>query len=132
MQCCSSDLSRAFGDIVRHCENLSSLLVEEHVVIPKVPAAHVPVEILCLKIEGKYVRKEMSQVPANLRCARPRGIYFRLRQTTVPRLLLRHFRLASLCRDARTTSWSGRKRHGFNIGAMATAPSGAVLKAARA
>src|SRR5260370_19614044 len=55
------NLTRAFRDVVGHREDLFRLLVQQQVVIPKMPATHMPVKILCLQIQDEYVSKQMTQ-----------------------------------------------------------------------
>jgi hypothetical protein len=56
----SADLARAFGDIVRHREDLLGLLVEEQVVIAEVAPAHVPVKILRLYVKREHVGEQLT------------------------------------------------------------------------
>jgi hypothetical protein len=35
---CAADLARSFRDVVRHCENLRSLLVKKEVIFPEMRA----------------------------------------------------------------------------------------------
>ena len=57
----SADFARAFGDGVRHSEDLRRLLVEQQVVIPKMGSAHVPVKILRLYVKRENVREEFTE-----------------------------------------------------------------------
>ena len=53
----STDFAGALGDVVGHRKNLRSVLIEEQMVVAKMPPAHMPVEILGLQVEGEYVRE---------------------------------------------------------------------------
>src|SRR5579862_8280513 len=66
MQSGSANLAGTLGDDVGHGENLTGILVEEQMIIAKMPAAHVPVEVLRLQIEGEGVGEELAQVRGNL------------------------------------------------------------------
>jgi hypothetical protein len=54
------------GDIVRHSEDLLSLLVQQEMVIAKVIPSHVPVEVLGLEIKCKYIRQQSPKRIGNL------------------------------------------------------------------
>ena len=43
------------------------MFVEEQVVITKVAATHVPVEVFRLQIEGEHISQQRTQCPGNLR-----------------------------------------------------------------
>src|ERR1700693_3740697 len=57
----SAKFARPLGDVVRHGEDLRSLLVQEQVVVAKVWTAHVPVEVLRLYIEREHVSKQFAE-----------------------------------------------------------------------
>src|SRR5438093_13772618 len=55
-----SDLASPLGDIVGHREDLRRLLVEQQVVIAKVPPADVPVKVLRLQVKRKHVGEQLT------------------------------------------------------------------------
>src|ERR1035438_667523 len=57
----SADLARSLRNFVGHGEDLAGLLVEEQMIVAKVPAAHVPVEILRLQVKCENVRQQRAQ-----------------------------------------------------------------------
>src|SRR6266404_4364688 len=62
----AADLACPFRDIVRHSEDLLSLLIQQEMVIAKVIPTHVPVEVFGLEIERKYVRQQSAKRIGNL------------------------------------------------------------------
>src|SRR5206468_3060519 len=56
------DFTGALGNRVRHGEDLVGVLVEQQVVIAKVPPADVPVKVLRLQIKREDVGKHSAQV----------------------------------------------------------------------
>src|SRR5260370_42533928 len=62
----AADLAGPLGDIVRHSEDLLSLLVQQEMVIPKVIPSHAPVEVLGLEIKCKYIRQQSRKHIGNL------------------------------------------------------------------
>src|SRR5436189_6180292 len=66
MELGAADLAGPFGDIVRHSEDLLSLLVQQEMVIAKVIPSHVPVEVLGLEIKCKYIRQQSAKRIGNL------------------------------------------------------------------
>src|SRR5579872_5639567 len=54
----ATDFAHALGDIVGHRKNLAGLLIEQEVVVPKVRSADVPVKVLGLYIESKYISQQ--------------------------------------------------------------------------
>jgi hypothetical protein len=58
MQRRSANFARPLGDVVGHGEDLFSLLVQEQMIVAKMAAAHMPVEILRLQVKRKHVGKE--------------------------------------------------------------------------
>src|SRR5262245_17190280 len=58
MQGEAPDLSNAFGNDVGHREKLVAEFIEKQMIIAKVMAAHVPVEILRLQIKRENVRQD--------------------------------------------------------------------------
>jgi hypothetical protein len=57
----TADLAHALGDGVGRGEDLVALLVEQQVIIAEVRTGHVPVEVLCLHVEGKYVGQQRRE-----------------------------------------------------------------------
>src|SRR5713226_7243862 len=62
----AADLTGPLGDIVRHSEDLLSLLVQQKMVIAKVIPSHVPVEVLGLEIKCKHIRQQSAKRIGNL------------------------------------------------------------------
>ena len=54
----SADLSNALGDGVAHREELICLFIEQQVVIAEMRAAHVPMEVFRLYVEGEYIGED--------------------------------------------------------------------------
>src|SRR5260370_38433189 len=73
-----ADLAGPFCDIVRHSEDLLSVLVKQQMVIAEVRPAHVPVEVLGLEVEREYIRKQLAERIGDLsnRSAAEAGGYF--------------------------------------------------------
>jgi hypothetical protein len=53
----AADLSRALGQRIGHRENLFALIVEQQMIVPEMPAGHVPVKILGFQIQRKHIRE---------------------------------------------------------------------------
>src|SRR5882672_7529940 len=74
MQGRASDFPYPFGDGVRNGEDLVRLLVEQQMVVAKMRARDVPVEVLRLEVQGEEVRKQDVErprdVPRRLRAER--------------------------------------------------------------
>src|ERR1700722_18224735 len=51
----AADLAHALSDVVGHRKKLVGMLIEQKVVIAKVRSAHVPMKILGLHVNSKYV-----------------------------------------------------------------------------
>src|ERR1700730_400044 len=64
--CSSTDFARSLGDIVRHREDLSTMLIEQEVVISEMRAIDVPMEILRLDIESEHVGEQFAQLAGDL------------------------------------------------------------------
>src|SRR5260370_28030111 len=62
----AADFARRLGDIVGHREDLSAMLIEQEVVIAKVLAAHVPVEVLGLNVKCKHVGEQFTKFARDL------------------------------------------------------------------
>src|SRR5271170_5356422 len=62
----SAEFACPLGDIVRHREDLSTLIIEQQMVIAEMRAAHVPVEILRLEVESEHVGEHLAQLGGNL------------------------------------------------------------------
>src|ERR1700730_15053411 len=62
----ATDLARPFGDIVRHSEDLLSLLVQQEMVIATVIRSYVPVEVPGLEIKCEYIRRQSAKRIGNL------------------------------------------------------------------
>src|SRR5262249_46093355 len=54
----AADLAHAFGELVGGGEDLCRLLVEPQMIIAEMRAANVPMKVLGLQIEGKYVGEQ--------------------------------------------------------------------------
>jgi hypothetical protein len=50
-----ADLARALGDVVGHRKSLIGVLIEQEMVVAKVRSAGVPMKVLGLYIQGKYI-----------------------------------------------------------------------------
>ena len=57
----AAELAHALGERVGHRVELVAVLVQQQVVIAKVRAAHVPVEILRLEVQGEHVGQDAVQ-----------------------------------------------------------------------
>ena len=57
----AADLADAFGDVVGRCENLIAMLVEQEMIVAKMRAGHVPMEILGLQVKRKHVGEQNIQ-----------------------------------------------------------------------
>jgi hypothetical protein len=57
----SADLARTLGDIVGHGEDLVGLLIQQKMIVAKMAARHVPMEILGFDVEGEDVRQQSPQ-----------------------------------------------------------------------
>jgi len=62
MQGVSANLAGSLRNVIGHGENLFGLFVEEPMIVAKMAAAHVPVEILRFEIERKHVGKQSAQI----------------------------------------------------------------------
>jgi hypothetical protein len=62
----STNLARAFGDSVCHRKELLTLLIEEQMIIAKIPATHVPMEILRLHVKGEDIGQQLPKGIRNL------------------------------------------------------------------
>jgi hypothetical protein len=63
-------VSAKLGDVVGHREDLSTVLIEQEVVIAEERAAHVPVEVLRLNVKCKHVGEQFTKLARDL--LRPR------------------------------------------------------------
>jgi hypothetical protein len=61
-----SPILRALGNVVGHGEDLIAVLVEEEVVVAKVWAAHVPVEIFGFDVKRKGIGEQPTELGGNL------------------------------------------------------------------
>src|SRR5262249_21222146 len=61
-ECVGADLPSPFRNRVCHGEDLVSLLVEQKMIVAEMAAVHVPVKILGLEVERKYICQQASQV----------------------------------------------------------------------
>ncbi len=66
MERCAADLAGPLSDIVRHTEDLVSLLVQQKMIIAKVISRHVPVEVLGLDVKRKYICQQSAKGIGNL------------------------------------------------------------------
>jgi len=57
----AANLARALGDVVGHGEDLVRLLVQQQVIIAKMRARHVPVEILGFQVQREGIRQQRVQ-----------------------------------------------------------------------
>src|SRR5690348_13470068 len=62
VQCRATNLESTFSDIVGHREDLFGVFIEQEVVIAKMAASHVPVEVLGFQIEREHIGKQRSQL----------------------------------------------------------------------
>ena len=56
--CGSADLTDTLSDIVRNCEDLIGMVVKQEMVVAKVRATHVPMEVFGFQIEAEDICKE--------------------------------------------------------------------------
>src|SRR5215469_18721685 len=61
-ECVGADLPSPFGNCVCHGKDLFSLFVEQKIVVAEMAAVHVPVRILGLEVERKYIGQKASQL----------------------------------------------------------------------
>src|SRR5664279_1654129 len=72
-QCCAANLADTLGDWIRHRIKLLAMIVEQQMVVAKVRAAHVPMEVLGFEIDAKtsasmpFIAPAMSWVAEPLR-----------------------------------------------------------------
>jgi hypothetical protein len=71
---CGAELAGTLGDVVGHGEDLIGVLVEQEMVIAKISAGHVPMEIFCFHVEGKRVGEQMTEFGRYFRNAIAREI----------------------------------------------------------
>jgi hypothetical protein len=64
---CASELARALGNIVRQVEDLFSVLIEQKVIIAKMPPRHVPMKILRLDVQRECVCEQGSEFGCDFR-----------------------------------------------------------------
>jgi len=58
---CAADFSDALGDFIDHAEDLCRMLVEQQVIVSKMSAADVPVEVLRLHEEHEHIGEKMAE-----------------------------------------------------------------------
>ena len=51
----AADFANTLGDHIGHGEQLAGLLIQQRVVVAKMRAAHVPVKILRLEVDGVHI-----------------------------------------------------------------------------
>jgi hypothetical protein len=64
--CCSTDLANSFRYVVGHGKHQICVIIQEEMVIAKVRARHMPVEVLRLQIKHKYIGKESVESSCNI------------------------------------------------------------------
>src|SRR5258708_34272510 len=69
-----ADLEGSLGYVVRHGENLSGLFIQQQMIVPKMAAAHVPVEVLGLYVQRKHVPQQFAQPTCDLQNTSPAEI----------------------------------------------------------
>jgi len=62
----TAELANPLRERVRHGEELASLFIEQQMVIPKVRAAHVPMEVLGLEVEREGIGKHAVERRGNI------------------------------------------------------------------
>src|ERR1700729_2042013 len=67
MESCAANLPSPLGDFICHGEKLVAVLVQQEMIIPEVPSAHVPVEILCFQVQREDVRQQFTECARYLR-----------------------------------------------------------------
>jgi hypothetical protein len=61
-----TNLTNTLGDVVSHSEDLIAVIIEQKVVIPEVRTTHMPMKVLGLQVEGKYIRKQGIKCASNI------------------------------------------------------------------
>ena len=80
-----TQLAHALGNRIGHREQLVGMLIEQHVIVAEVRAAHVPMKVLGLEIQRKHIGCDCIQG----RCNFPDGLRFEVRAECQRRLLPR-------------------------------------------
>jgi hypothetical protein len=58
VQARTADLAYPFGNVVGRREDLCCMLVAQKMIVPEMPARHVPVEIFRFHVQRKHVRQQ--------------------------------------------------------------------------
>jgi len=56
----------SFGEVISHGKELIAMVVQQKVVVTEMRAAHVPVKVLGLQVEGKDIRNECVEASTDL------------------------------------------------------------------
>ena len=59
-------LPSSFGEVISHGKELIAMVVQQKVVVTEMRAAHVPVRVLGLQLEGKDIRNECVETSTDL------------------------------------------------------------------
>jgi hypothetical protein len=62
----AAKLPGPFSEVISHGKELIAMVVQQQVVVAKMRAAHVPVKVLSLEVEGKDIRNECVEASADL------------------------------------------------------------------
>ena len=62
----AAQFAHALGYVVGHRKNLAAMLIEQEMVIPKVRPTHVPMKILGLQVQSKYVGQQGIESAADV------------------------------------------------------------------
>jgi hypothetical protein len=61
-----ANLANPFGYVVRHCEDLIGMIIEEQMVIPKVRPGHMPMKVLGLQVNHKHICEKGIKCPRDV------------------------------------------------------------------
>jgi hypothetical protein len=62
----AADLAHALGDVVGHRKDLAGLVIEQEVIVAKMRSAHMPMKVLGLHIETKYIGQQRIEAAGDI------------------------------------------------------------------